>query len=647
MQKKLNACFDTIFPAEAATSYRIFENDDFFRAYLDYCAPGKNRELAVYANQQSAPEITVSENKTVYVYPSLTAEDGTVHDIRLTFTVESDTDGALHYACEIKNSSSVRLNELQYPLITLSKTPEEAEKDVLYLPDGLGRRVVNPYKDTLNAHTEYMAADYKNIIKMYKYPGQLSMPWLALETDGRTLYMGAHTKIWRQVSFVTETDPRESKDMEFTCGICSYPAAEPGETLVYDGYTVALFDGDWRECARLYKRWAEDTWYVKNKQKPGIREFTGWQRIILKHQYGEIGYTYDDLPRLYREGKKYGIRMILLFAWWEEGMDNGYPNYMPAEDLGGAEKLTKAIREINEDGGRVVLYANGHLIDVATDYYKTEGFKYTTKDIDGNDYREHYKFSNSGTTLKMGNKSFVTGCYGTKKWPEKIIEIEKRHLALGSNGTFFDQLGCGFYLCFDKTHTHKNRIDEDPELRLPTVKRIHDSLSDSDWFGIEWVIDRMTGHVDFTHGCGCGMTYTPDAYPYIFRYTFPENIVSNRFLHDEKPDFEKHLNYAFVHGMIFDSSVYRCRRSLEEMPAFGNTIKKLNDLRLKYADFFVRGSFDLIRVSLPEKVWGAEYTYEGTTIAAVWNDSGADFIMPYGSEKGAVLKSGEVKIFHV
>lgn len=647
MQKNLQIDFDGRFTMGAEDFSPIWaKNGDFWRAYLDYCRPGKNRELAVCSHEQPEPQVVRRENAVTCVYPQLIAEDGTVHNIRLELTMTKD-NGTLHYDAVMQNESDVRLNELQYPMFSFEKMAGELEDDILYLPDGLGRRVKNPHKETQKAHTEYMAADYKSIVQMYKYPGQLSMPWMVLESGGKSLYLGAHSEKWRQISVVTAVEPRGAAEHYFMMTIASYPAVVPGETLCYDGFTAAVFDGDWREGADLYRRWAEESWLPAITKKESIKHLHGWQRIILKHQYGEIYHTYDELPRIFREGKKYGIHMILLFAWWQEGMDNGYPNYQPDEMLGGAEKLREAIHEINAEGGVVILYANGHLIDVSTEYYRTEGYKYTTKDIDGNDYREHYMFSNSGSLLKMGNKSFVTGCYGTKEWPEKILEIEKRHLSLGSNGTFFDQLGCGFYLCFDKTHSHGNRIDEDPELRLGTVKAMKAMLKEDEWFGTEWVVDRMSPYMDFTHGFGCSVAYTEDAYPYIFRYTYPEIITSNRLLHDEKEGWQKHLNYTFVHGMIFDVGIYRCRASLEEAPEYGRHIRRLVDLRNAYLDFFTDGKFDMPRQKLPEKVWGAEYTLNGKTVIALWNDAQEDFTMPYGQEQGKVLHPGEVTVLPV
>ena len=617
------------------------ENGDFWRLYLDECRLGAKREIAVYSSEQEEPATVVTDSSITYTYSKIKDEFGNVHDVALTLNATL-CNGAYDYSATIDNKSDVRVNELQYPFFTFDRINGDFKDDVLYISEGLGRRIVDPHSFTHSHHTEYIAADDKNVIKTYSYPGWISLPWMVLESGGKNLYMGFHSDVWRYFSFVTEAEPRHVKNEHFIMGICTYPAVKSGERITYDGFTVALFDSDWREAADFYKEWAQKAWLEPAMPKESVRHLCGWQRIILKHQYGAIFNDYSDLVRVYKEGAKYGIDMILLFAWWEEGMDNGYPNYMPSDELGGAQALKDAIKEIEGLGGRVVLYANGHILDYSADYYKQEGYKYTMKDIEGNDYHEHYRFSNSGTLLKFGHKTFVPACYGAKGWADKVFEIEERHLSLGSHGTFFDQLGCGFYLCFDESHAHKNRIDEDPEMRLPIIKEMSKKLNDDQWFGTEFVTDRITPIMDFTHGFGFSLEYTPDAYPYIFKYVFPNCIISNRYIHDEKKDFLKYLNYTFVAGMIFDVGIFRCRaKSVEVQPEYAKRVGELIELRKQYLDYFTLGRFDMID-GIPDRVWACKYTYDGNSIAAVWNDSDEDFIIG-----GVSLMPGEVKVIHV
>ncbi|MDD6735969.1 MAG: DUF6259 domain-containing protein [Clostridiales bacterium] len=599
---------------------KLRENGDFWRMHLDYCKSGMNNELGVYSHRQKAPDVTTVGNETTISYSGLIAEDGSVHNIKLVLKI-IQRNGALYFSADMENNGDVRINELQYPFFEFEKINENSECDELIVPEGLGRSIKNPHDSVKSAHTEYMAADYKNIWSIYSYPGQMSMPWFGIQSGGKYLYMGWHSEIWRRCSFAIGTEPRESDDKYVIYTISSYPAVNPGEKILYDNFVLAGFDGDWRNGADFYRTWADNEWHHPVR-KNGAKQIMGWQRVILKHQYGEIFHTYNDLPRIYKEGAEYGINMILLFAWWKEGMDNGYPNYEPDPDLGGGDMLKKAIEEINEMGGIVVLYANGHLIDASTDYYKNEGIKYTVKDIERNEYREFYKFSNNGTLLRYGHKTFATGCHGTEKWREKLLEIEKKHLSLGSNGTFFDQLGCCFNFCFDDTHEHGRRIDLDPEFRLKTIKEMKKILGNDQYFGTEWTIDRISEEVDFVHGCGFGQNFSEDAYPYVFKYTFPDVLISNRFLHDEREGWKRDLNYAFTFGLIFDVSIYRGRaESVNIVPEYAAYVKKLIDFRKKYLEFFTEGALNMPSVSIPEGVKAAEYRLNGKCIMTVWNDS--------------------------
>ena len=599
---------------------KLRENGDFWRMHLDYCKTGMNNELGVYSHQQKAPDVAVTENETVITYPSLIAEDGSVHNIKLILKI-LQKDGALYFAADMDNNSETRINELQYPLFEFERINGDCENDELVIPRGLGQKITNPHDFAKKAHTEYMAADYKNIWEMFHCPAPMSMPWMGIESGDKYLYMGWHSKVWRQCSFAIGSEPRGT-DEEYTIySISSYPAVNPGERIVYDDFVLAGFDGDWRCGCDFYRAWADETWHHPVK-KEGIKHITGWQRIIMKHQYGEVFHKYSDLVQIYKDGAEYGINMLLLFAWWKGGMDNGYPNYEPDPDLGGAEMLKQAIKEINSMGGIVILYANGHLIDVSTDYYKTEGKNYTVKDIEKNEYREFYKFSNNGTLLKYGHKTFATGCYGTKQWPQKLMEIEKKHLSLGSNGTFFDQIATRFNFCFDDSHSHGKRIDMAPQLRLNGIKEMKKLLNENEYFGTEVTVDRIAEEVDFVHGCGFGQIFSDDAYPYIFRYTFPGAIISNRLIHDEKDGWKRHLNYAFTFGLIFDVAIYRSRvGTIKLAPEYAKYIKKMIEMRKPYFKFFKEGTFNLPSVSLPSNIKAAEYQYGDKRIMTVWNDS--------------------------
>ncbi len=656
MIKALHANFDTArnrltFAADSFTP-DFCEVADFWRLHLDHCVNGKNRELGVYSHSQTPSYVSTDNRDITIKYDSITAEDGITYAIALTCRIREIED-ELDFSVTIDNRSELRVNELQYPVLEFTRIGDDFKNDVLYAPSGLGLRMPNPLKAVQKAHTEYTSADYKNSWYFLKYPGMLTMPWFGVQSGKHYISMTRRdTEACRISTFALGTGRREEKDPRFIMAISSYPAVVPGEEMTLEHYRISVSDRDWRDAADSYRNWSDRTWLAPRINESGriitkesIRHMHGWQRIILKHQHGEIYHTYADLPRIYEEGARYGIRMILLFGWWQEGMDNGYPRYLPDDELGGAECLRAAIREINQKGGQVVLYANGQLIDTSTDYYKNEGRKYTKKNIERSEYREFYRFSNNGSLLRVsGLKTFCVGCFGTEGWRSKLREIKDRHLSLGSNGTFFDQFSCCFYLCFDESHDHGRRIDLDPQQRVNIISEISQSLKDDEWFGSEWVLDRLSPWLDFSHGCGVGMTFAEKAYPYIFRYAFPEIAVSNRFAHDEKPGYRRELNYAFVYGMLFDVSLYRGRiDSIEDCPDYAAWAAKLISLREEYCDFFVDGKFDLPSADLPDGIWAAEYKLGEHRIMTVWNDTDNDFT--YNSHPA--VKPGDVAVLRL
>lgn len=627
---------------------------DFWRVFLD---TGENRELSVYSHQQRISDKTESDGSAVYRYNQLVAEDGQIFDITLELKIQED-NGHLVFTSSIENHSQAVLNELQYPFISSDHFGCDPSEEVLYVPQGLGTRIDNLRNCVASMHTEYMAADYKSIWMSYAYPDTygvrpLSMPWMGLQCGKKYLYFGEHNPEMRIVGFNVGVPPRHA-DSELMFCISHYPAAHPGENVSIGRSVIALFDGDWRDGTAFYRQWSEKTWMVEQNIPDWVRDMTGWQRVICKHQYGEIFWKYEDLPQLWEEGKRYGLDGLLLFGWWKGRFDNNYPEYEPDPTLGGAEGLRDAIAQIQEKGGHVLLYTNGNLIDVKTDFYKRIGQRISHKDIDGNEYREHYKFSNDGTVLKnFGYKSFVTACNSTSEWHDNLLNVARLKLSFNPDAIFFDQLASCMKLCFDTSHPHGNRVDMEGMGRWNNIQAIRDILPEGKAIGVECVNDRYCNLVDFIHGCGTGMSYSPgnsyspgDPFPDIFLDTFPQIPISNRGIHDNKDGFRDHLNYAFTYGLIFDTAIYRCRRiGVAGLPDYAEYLKKLITLKDAYKEYFYHGRFrTMFGESLPAGIHAGKFEADdGSFIVSLWNTTDEDIRFTlYG--KDVEVKAKEVTV---
>ena len=614
--------------SESADQYRWYadglttrspEKHDFFRVFLDN---GMEREIAVFSKNQ-AGKVTGKDDDIVVSYDSLTDEFGREYDIKLNIYMKTIGDTMEYYA-EVENNSDVRVNEVECPFIQLEViADEEPKNDVLYMPYGLGLKFPDPMKWAKNSHTEYVAADYEHVWTSLEYPFPLNMAWYGIESNGHIFYIGRHDEQFRTVNFALGGAPRKAKD-EIVFNIAQYPVVERGEKVVCGKGVVTLVEGNWKRGADIYRAWADSTWYKPVKPVEWIKNSPGWQRVILKHQFGRIYFKYADLVKIYENGRKVGLDTILVFGWWKGCFDNGYPVYEPDDDLGGAEEFKRAIKTVQDMGGHIILYNNGVLIDVMGDFYKTVGHKITKKNLDGAEYREYYQFGDYGTLLRnAGYKAFSAACHATDEWKDKLVENAHVKLSYNPDALFYDQIGGHApRLCFDKTHKHGNRVDMDAYYKRQNIDAIRAVLPEGKGVGTENGVDCFSQKFDFIHGL-LNADWDNANFANLYRYTFPETIISNRFLHDERDDFKVQLNYTLAFGLRFDVSIYRGRMmDISGQPEYGKHMKYLIDIKEKYREFFYEGRFrgTADDITVPDGVIANRYeSPDGKSLVIIWN----------------------------
>ena len=606
---------------------------DFFRIFLDN---GIEREIAVLSKDQRGSVKAVDESTYIISYDTLADEYGRVYDVKLNITVKCQ-ENAMIFIPEITNGSEVRVNEIQCPFVELSAiASEDTSADILYRPVGLGERLPDPINQIRKQnHSEYMFADYEHVWRCATYPYPLSMAWLGIESGENFLYLGRHDEQLRTCAISVGASARKQPD-SIVLTVSHYPAVLCGERVVCGESVFALLDGGWKRGADFYTKWAGER-FIQRQIPAWVQNMTGWQRIIMKHQYGKIYFKYKDLVTAYENGRKCGLDTLLVFGWWRGCFDNGYPIYEPDDALGGADELKWAIDEIHRRGGRVILYNNGVLLDVTTDYYKQIGERIEKKNIEGISYREYYAFADYGTMLRyFGHKTFSSACHANDEWKQKLVENAKIKLSFDPDSIFFDQLGGHLpRLCFDNRHKHGNRIDEDVKYKIENVGAVREIMPADKCIGTENVLDAMVGCFDFSHGC-IYAGYKEYRFPSLFRYAFPDVVVTNRFAHDEKDSFRHELNFAFVNGLRYDVSIYRGRLiDVSGMPEYSEHLKNLLSLKEKYREYFYEGKFigEDEQIDKPHFITANLFeSPDGKRLLALWNESSNDYtVSAYGS----------------
>lgn len=556
--------------------------------------------LEIEAGSDGNATVSVDNGVLAVRHAAVKTTDGALLPIavNLEFSLERDD---LHCRIAIENNApGIVVRECHYPIFTIRDPAPPMRAATALLTSEC---VFDVPAWIRTGFTQYMMPDQKSIRREMLYPGRssCSVNFFVLDWGADSFYYGCHDPQFEMTQHVFELE-----NDRVNVFMARYPFLGGGDTWTCDSLVVSAFAGDWFKGAEKYRKWA-DSWFVPPEIPEFIRNGAGWQRIILRHQYGELLFPYDRLLQAYEDAAAAGVDSLFLFGWTAEGMDAGYPVYSADPAQGGVAALQENIRAVQAGGGRVILYYNGQLIDATSDYYRSgAGRRVSIKREDGVEHRETYHFGNTGTLLRMfGNKTFVVACPACREW----IEILKRHIdfavELGVDAVFFDQLGMASYPCCDPSHGHPVPFTGLMRSKRAMLKELYAYLKEKNpamGFGIECTSDLTADFTDFIHISGnVAQVWNPNwresgeapqlkSAACLFKAAFPEVILSNRHLRDES-DFEFQVNQLLLLGSRCDIEIYRCRATIGATPRYQEYLRRANRLREKFADILYHGIF--------------------------------------------------------
>lgn len=592
--------------------------------------------------------IETADGRARLSFEEVADEEGTRYRIPTAVTAVLE-DEDVRWEIEVENrTEETVIRETHCPLLSF----DDAEgSPALISSENISTRYENLRRTLFGSFSAYMAPDHKYIRKIGTYPGMsLSMNFSVLDYGTEGLYLGCHDPEF----FMTTHGFELEKGERVNAFIARFPFAKSGERSADRTVVTSVYSGNWFRAARKYRKWA-DSWYTPVTMPEHVRSSLGWQRVIMHHQYGEYFFHYKDLPRILEHGKAAGIDTIFLFGWTREGMDAGYPQYTADPDSGGLEELRKNILKVRRNGGHVILYFNGQLIDTSSDFYrKGNGQKISVKRPDGTEHREFYNFSSTGTLIRQfGNKTFTLACPSSEEW----LGILKDHVDFaweaGADGVFFDQLGYTRCMCADPSHGHPVPFVGIMNSRRESLKKLYEyvkSKSPEFALGVEYPVDLEAPFCDFVHIWGnTAQVWNPDFrergtrpelknQAHLFRAAFPEVYLSDRDIRDDR-DVVFPVNMAAFWGVRSDVEIYRCRADLSAAPVYRAYLGKANRLRNRYRELLINGTFagqELHSVDHP-LVLSNGFT-AGDRLAVILTQSSAESLETHVSAPGFELQ---------
>lgn len=537
-------------------------------------------------------EIKQNNNEITLAYNDFKQGVRTV-PINATFKIYVKEDAFYFSASLTSASPEWLLRELTYPIFTEIKTKNNLAK--VYLPNGLGQYFEDPISFGK---------------KSFDYPsGRGTMQWFSINTSNAGLYVASHdnsrSKKQFNIGYSTEVN---AFNASVTFPIFNNDFAMPE-------VVVTPYQGKWHEAAKRYRLWYDAQFKIP-EIPAWVQQESGWLLAILKQQNGYVMWKYNDLDKLCDIAERLGFKTIGLFGWANGGHDYLYPNYIPDDLLGGRPALKAAIERAHKRGFKIVLYANGTLIDASTEYYRYNGNNTIALKEDKSAYTSSIRKYNSATPVV-----FIEASYSSKVWRKTMLDLALQAHELGADGILYDQVGVkGALLNFSKIQDHTLPQESGTKYRYQMINEIRTTLKklNPDFVIMtEGVNDAVFTDIDYYHGWGEGTSPAPNAFPALFKYTFPEMVKTQRHSSPMLPRF--HANFATVHGQrheietrweadvnylkygkLPDENSYQdeayfapSAKQINEVPAEEATkyLHDLIDFENQHAEFFRTGKF--------------------------------------------------------
>ena len=588
---------------------------DFWRLILD---DGLRTEIPILSHSQTG-RVRVEGDSMLIEYDSLISEYGDQYPIRFTVEIRKKGKQLLSFSSSLDNrSEDVRVNECFCPMVDLRTLYAKKSEDQLFWPEGPGVRKRNPWEWLEKMTPAYYSHDEYETHTNLIYP-RASMSWYGIQSGTKFFYVCREDP---QMRLCLLSLRHRIHGDNISCNVVHLPMARPGESFSLPSTVVGVLDGDWRDAARLYRSWADENFFKAPATPDWMRRMTGFQRVIMRSQYGEDYFLPKDLPSLYESGARYGIRTLSLFGWWKEGMDRAYPRYEEAYP-GAFKDLADNIRKVQQMGGRVILECNCHFMDPREEFYREHGQECRMLDINGQEYRPSFVSAGRGELRqRLGKVQFPLACEGSPLWREQLASQLRQLASFGADCLFMDCYGfCPYQPCFNDRHDHGPRVDE---AWISHRKILSDAssyaLSQGKTIGTEGVTDIAGAYFPLLHGnIQADYKVRSDQFPQLFRYTFPECITTERGFLSSEGDYKHQVKCALVMGERYDSQLWVCRRGMASDPQYAELMGWCASKLEEYSDFFFDGRFTVIDDSpLPYYVKRSEWiSSDGTRLLKV------------------------------
>lgn len=561
------------------------------------CLPLKEYASNYIDGMEQKPASVTKAGNSVTVFFSGMKSDKGAYSIELSYTITLNDD-YVSFKSKLTNNDSNPISEFWFPRIGGIKDFGDNREAKLAVPNYQtdSRHNISLFKNYpggrgLGAEAAEWSMDY---------PG-MTMPWWDIYDAKHNLglYLGYNDTTCRYSTWHTYLMPNNSgvSDAWLTAEHAAgqpvglifshvrYPFIKSGETMESGEFIVHVHEGDWHTGSQFYRKWFLSH-FPFDKSNSWLRKESSWFTSIIYQPEDRIVTDFKGYNQWTKDAKEYGINTHELIGWNNGGLERNYPLYVPEEKIGGHTEFKNLLNDINKRGEHCLVFNNYNILDMSTDWYKKELYKYMAQDEFGN----QAIWMGWGESTLLARRSLNVRYHVRSSITPRIEEILNGYFTQlvkdGASGFQMDKVCVGATLDFNPLNTLK------PDVALceglvqaigRTYKKCQDINPDFR-MASEFSLDRLLPFFDVGYRCSSGYGIST------MRYVFPEWTSCQ---HISAPRDFKGVNGAVLTGsvIVMEPDSYQGTLKQPIYADLANYIKEVGRLRKLLADDIFLGKY--------------------------------------------------------